>query len=52
LKFEWAADLEQRNKLWQARHHIWFAMKALNPGRKVIKIKKKKVLIMIVFIFF
>jgi FAD/FMN-containing dehydrogenase len=35
LKFDWASDLEQRNKLWLARHHVWFALKALNPGRKV-----------------
>lgn len=35
LKFQWAASLEERNKLWQARHSLWFALKALNPGRKV-----------------
>lgn len=35
--FNWASDLEQRNKLWLARHHIWFAMKAQNPNRKVNK---------------
>ena len=34
--FKWSIDLDERNKLWQARHNIWFAFKALHPNRKVI----------------
>ncbi len=34
--FKWSADLEERNKLWSARHNSWFAIKALYPNRKVI----------------
>jgi D-lactate dehydrogenase (cytochrome) len=34
-KFDRATDLEERNKLWQARHNSWFAHKALFPNTKV-----------------
>jgi D-lactate dehydrogenase (cytochrome) len=34
--FKWATDLEERNKLWQARHNSWFAFKALHPNRRVL----------------
>ena len=33
-KFKWAADLEERNKLWQARWDVYYSVKALvNDGR-------------------
>ena len=32
--FQWAAKQEDRNKLWQARHDVWFANLALKPGAK------------------
>ena len=33
-KFKWAADLEERNKLWQARWEVYYSVKALvNNGR-------------------
>lgn len=32
--FEWAAKQEDRTKLWQARHDVWFANLALKPGAK------------------
>ena len=32
--FRWTADHEQRNKLWQARHDAYYAMRALCPGTK------------------
>jgi D-lactate dehydrogenase (cytochrome) len=30
--FEWAARLEDRERLWQARHHVHYASMALRPG--------------------
>ena len=33
-KFKWAADLEERNKLWRARWDVYYSVKALvNNGR-------------------
>ncbi len=33
-KFKWAADLEERNKLWQARWDVYYSVKAIvNNGR-------------------
>ncbi|NIA68583.1 FAD-binding protein [Pelagibius litoralis] len=32
--FQWATKQEDRNKLWQARHDVWFANLALKPGAK------------------
>jgi len=33
-KFKWAADLEERNKLWQARWDVYYSVKSLvNNGR-------------------
>ena len=33
-KFKWASDLEERNKLWQARWDVYYSVKALvNNGR-------------------
>ena len=33
-KFKWAADLKERNKLWQARWDVYYSVKALvNNGR-------------------
>lgn len=33
-KFKWATELEERNKLWKARHNAWYADMALRPGCK------------------
>ena len=30
--FQWTTDLEERNKLWAARHDVTYASKALRPG--------------------
>ncbi|XP_060693767.1 probable D-lactate dehydrogenase, mitochondrial [Hemiscyllium ocellatum] len=30
--FTWAKDQETRNKLWQARHSVWYAARAIHPG--------------------
>ena len=35
-EFKWSSELEERNKLWTARHNTWFAFKAVNPNRKAI----------------
>jgi D-lactate dehydrogenase (cytochrome) len=32
--FIWAKDMEERNRLWKARHSAWYAAKALRPGCK------------------
>ena len=34
--FRWAENLESRNELWTARHQVWFAGLALNPGANAI----------------
>jgi D-lactate dehydrogenase (cytochrome) len=34
--FEWATKPEDRSRLWQARHHIFFANKAFRPGSHAI----------------
>ncbi|CAH3032057.1 unnamed protein product [Pocillopora meandrina] len=33
-KFQWATEIEERNKLWKARHNAWYADMALRPGCK------------------
>ncbi|XP_071482374.1 probable D-lactate dehydrogenase, mitochondrial [Diadema antillarum] len=33
-EFAWAEKMEDRNKLWKARHDIWYASLALRPGCK------------------
>jgi D-lactate dehydrogenase (cytochrome) len=35
-EFQWAASLEDRNRLWAARHNGFYAMKALKPGARVL----------------
>jgi D-lactate dehydrogenase (cytochrome) len=34
--FRWATATEERNRLWQARHDIWWAALALRPGAQGI----------------
>ncbi|WP_245452997.1 FAD-linked oxidase C-terminal domain-containing protein [Bradyrhizobium sp. C9] len=34
--FRWATATEERNRLWQARHDIWWAALALRPGSRGI----------------
>ncbi len=34
--FEWATKEEDRNKLWQARHDGWWAIKAAMPGKEAL----------------
>ena len=34
--FQWATLAEERNRLWQARHDVWPANKAMRPGHKGI----------------
>ena len=33
--FQWASSLEERNKLWKARHDVYYAVKALGKNMKV-----------------
>jgi D-lactate dehydrogenase (cytochrome) len=35
-RFQWAAREEDRLKLWQARHDVYFAAKGLRPGADII----------------
>lgn len=35
-KFEWAEKAEDRNRLWQARHDAYWAVRELRPGAEVI----------------
>jgi len=34
-EFKWAKSVEQRNKLWQARHDVYYSVKALGNNIKV-----------------
>jgi D-lactate dehydrogenase (cytochrome) len=34
--FEWTATLEERNRLWEARHQGYFAMMARHPGKRAM----------------
>jgi len=34
LGFQWASDLEDRNKLWKARHNCLYAVMNMRPGTK------------------
>lgn len=35
-EFEWALQTEDRNKLWTARHKLWFASLNLKPGSRAV----------------
>ncbi len=35
-EFDWASDTEERAKLWEARHHAYFAALALRAGARVM----------------
>ena len=34
--FDWATKEEDRNRLWQARHDGWWAIKAVKPGKEAL----------------
>ena len=34
--FQWATRTEDRNKLWQARHDVYYATLAMAPGKRVM----------------
>ena len=34
--FQWTTKTEERNKLWQARHDVYFSALSLRPGAKVM----------------
>ena len=34
-EFQWSDQLEDRNRLWQARHDVAYACKALRPGCEI-----------------
>ncbi|MEM7524593.1 MAG: FAD-linked oxidase C-terminal domain-containing protein [Pseudomonadota bacterium] len=36
LGFEWSANLEERNRLWSARHNFYFASLRLKPGCRAL----------------
>ncbi|MFT6772715.1 MAG: D-lactate dehydrogenase (cytochrome) [Paracoccaceae bacterium] len=35
-EFQWAASLEERNRLWAARHNGYYAMKAIAPHKRIL----------------
>lgn len=35
FKFSWSKDFEERNRLWKARHDVYWSVKALKPNSRV-----------------
>ena len=35
FNFKWSKDFEERNKLWKARHDVYWSVKALKPNARV-----------------
>ncbi len=35
FKFSWSKNFEERNKLWKARHDVYWSVKALKPNARV-----------------
>ena len=34
-EFKWAENVEERNKLWKARHDVYYSVKSLHPNIKI-----------------
>jgi len=34
-QFKWAKSTEERNKLWKARHEVYYSVKALHPNTRI-----------------
>ena len=35
FKFSWSKDFEERNRLWKARHDVYWSVKALKPNSRI-----------------